>query len=364
MLFGRFFSLSFNVCIAVSKGLCAWGGRFEPDTQKSLEIGKLLKKEWKTKKKVKKRGAFSFCLNGRYISNKNNSFFSLSLSLGFLFFFIIIILSKEEQQSGRDKREVKTKKEVGTYRLGGPSQRNPIQRVSILDEMADFDIPKSWSTAWRGRNTCKCRVRCAETTKRWRDVALAPECGRIALRSAGRESVEPRYGRKCRGACRAFCHWTRPKDPPPFWHRHCRSSRCPARRFGRRHRCSRSQVCARRPFSVICCSLPCVCLCVCGTTNKKYRQAGREEEQGAYGFLGCRVHCCCTHTHTGPTNSIRETHDDYTTRTAGKWWLARHSTLVLHHHFRFDVCFPSFFLLFLATTSWPNEEEEASNPFW
>ena len=45
MLFGRFFSLSFNVCIAVSKGLCAWGGRFEPDTQKSLEIGKLLKKE-------------------------------------------------------------------------------------------------------------------------------------------------------------------------------------------------------------------------------------------------------------------------------------------------------------------------------
>lgn len=106
-----------------------------------------------------------------------------------------------------------------------------------------------------------------------------------------------------------------------------------------------------------------VCVCVGPQTKNTGRQAGREEEQGAYGFLGCRVHCCCTHTHTGPTNSIRETHDDYTTRTAGKWWLARHSTLVLHHHFRFDVCFPSFFLLFLATTSWPNEEEEASNPF-
>ena len=128
------------------------------------------------------------------------------------------------------------------------------------------------------------------------------------------------------------------------------------------------QVAGLREAAILChLLLLALCLSVCVWDHKQKiqagRQAGREEEQGAYGFLGCRVHCCCTHTHTGPTNSIRETHDDYTTRTAGKWWLARHSTLVLHHHFRFDVCFPSFFLLFLATTSWPNEEEEASNPF-
>ena len=146
---------------------------------------------------------------------------------------------KKKKKKKRGKIECIMRRRRCTYQLGGHCRQRRSPAAWERDKKADFDIPQN---CWAGpaRNTCKCRARCAETTRRWCAAAPVPECDRSAPRCAGRPSFRPRFWRRCRAGCRcalsdpsSCCCSTRRalwRHPHTLWHRFLRTKRTWPRR--------------------------------------------------------------------------------------------------------------------------------------